>query len=476
MCVNTPDTIARRERDVYTVSRLNRTLRELIELTLGTIWVEGEVSNLSKPASGHQYFSLKDTRAQVRCAFFKQRIVRSHVALENGRQVLVRARASLYEPRGDYQLIVESVELAGDGALRQRYEENLRRFEKEGLFAAGRKRPLPTHPTQIGVVTSATGAAVRDVVEVLRRRFALAEVTLYPTAVQGEQAAVSVASAIDLANDHSTVDVLLIVRGGGSLEDLAAFNDEAVVRAMARSKIPTVSGVGHEVDTTLCDLVADWRAPTPSAAAELVSPPLDQLTDRLNNAVSRLQRTLATQCKRAGEQLLRTRNRLMRQHPEQRLNTASQQLDLVWTRMSRAIDMRLWAQGARLGTVDARLRANAPEHLLARKRSDLAIADNRLRNAMARQFERAQSDLFALSRALDNISPLATLERGYAVVRRHSDGAVLQNAHEVTEMDRLRITLQNGELLADPLPNTSDSTPDYTKHGTQESACPTSNP
>lgn len=450
--VNSQHTLSRSERDIYTVSRLNRTVRELVELTLGMVWVEGEISNLSKPASGHVYFSLKDARAQVRCAFFKQRVRMSRVQLDVGKQVRVRARASLYEPRGDYQLIVESVEAAGDGLLQQRYQENLKRFADEGLFDTERKQTLPPHPEHIGVVTSATGAAVRDVVEVLRRRYALAEVTLYPTPVQGDAAAASIAAAIDLANDHGAVDVLLIVRGGGSLEDLWAFNEEVVVRAVARSTLPTVSGVGHEVDTTLCDLVADQRAPTPSAAAELVSPPLDNLLTRLSNSERRLTRALLSMRQHARQGFNALQARLALQHPERQVQTAQQRFDYAQLRLNRAMARRCELTRNALENREMRLENRTPERLIAARKAVLNAQITRLQHAMKTRIANTDASLKATTRALDAISPLATLDRGYAVVRKATDGAVIQDATDVGEREQLRITLRRGELVAETLP------------------------
>ncbi|MEM7378296.1 MAG: exodeoxyribonuclease VII large subunit [Pseudomonadota bacterium] len=447
--MNSTTPLTRAARDVFTVSRLNRTVRELVELSLGVIWVEGEISNLSRPASGHQYFSLKDAKAQVRCAFFKQRARLSRVTLEPGKQVLVRARASLYEPRGDYQLIVEGVELAGDGLLQQRYQDNLQRLNAEGLFSADRKRALPPFPQHIGVVTSATGAAVRDVVEVLRRRYPLAPVTVYPTAVQGDSAVPGITAAIHLANDHGVADVLLIVRGGGSLEDLWAFNEESVVRAVVASAIPTVSGVGHEVDTTLCDLAADTRAPTPSAAAELVSPPLDQLTSRLISSHRRLHRHVQLRTQRARAQLTRLQARLARHQPERQVETAQQRLDLARARLDRAISAQLSNRESALRTQIKRLRAQSPARQLATRRSELRRIGAQLAHAFRHRLQDAERLLGTQTRALDAVSPLATLERGYAVVRRASDGHVVQTASHIQAGERLRITLREGELHAD---------------------------
>lgn len=259
-------------RAVYTVSRLNQEVRLLLENVYPLIWVEGEISNLSRPSSGHYYFSLKDQEAQVRCAMFRNTAIRLRFQPKDGMQVLVRARVGLYPARGEFQLIIEHMEDAGDGRLRRAFEELKHKLQREGLFDAARKRPLPVPPRRLGIVTSPTGAAIHDVLTVLRRRFPLLPVLIYPVQVQGEGAAEQIAAAIRLANERKEVDLLLVTRGGGSLEDLWAFNEEVVARAIYASEIPVVSAVGHEVDVTIADLVADQRAPTPSAAAEMISP------------------------------------------------------------------------------------------------------------------------------------------------------------------------------------------------------------
>ncbi|MGB6452128.1 MAG: exodeoxyribonuclease VII large subunit, partial [Steroidobacteraceae bacterium] len=263
---------AHAERVVYTVSQLNREVRSLLEQRLAIIWIEGELTNLAQPASGHWYFSLKDRDAQVRCAMFRQRNVHVGFTPSAGQQVLARARVSLYEPRGDYQLIVEHLEEAGVGALKREFERLKEKLSSEGLFAEERKRGLPKFPKRIGVVTSPTGAAVRDILHILRRRFRPAAVLIYPTAVQGAAAVPAIVDALATASARAECDVLILARGGGSLEDLWAFNDERVARAVRASAIPVVTGIGHEVDFTIADFVADARAPTPSGAAVLVTP------------------------------------------------------------------------------------------------------------------------------------------------------------------------------------------------------------
>src|ERR1700684_2080699 len=271
-----PDTALRPNRDVYTVSRLNREVRVLLERGFGTLWVEAEISNFSRPSSGHWYFSLKDANAQVRCAMFRQRNMLCAFTVRDGQKVLVRARIGLYEPRGEFQLVVEHMEDAGLGALKRQFEELAARLEREGLFAAERKRPLPSLPRRIGIITSPTGGAVRDILHVLARRFAAAAVLVYPVPVQGAQAAVEIVAALEAAGRRAECDVLILARGGGSLEDLWAFNDARLARAIVASPIPIITGIGHEIDFTIADFAADVRAPTPSAAAEIAVPDAEE--------------------------------------------------------------------------------------------------------------------------------------------------------------------------------------------------------
>jgi len=277
-------------RDIYSVSRLNREVRVLLERGFGSVWLEAEISNFAKPSSGHWYFSLKDAAAQVRCCMFRQRNMLCAFAARDGQKVLVRARIGLYEPRGEYQLVIDHMEDSGLGALKRQFEELSAKLAAEGLFAAERKRPLPMIPKRIGVITSPTGAAIRDILHVLARRFAAVPVLIYPVAVQGATAAAEIAAAVRLAGRRAECDVLILARGGGSLEDLWAFNDEALARAIVASPIPVVSGIGHEIDFTIADFAADVRAPTPSAAAEIAVPDGEEWLISLSRLAHRLQR------------------------------------------------------------------------------------------------------------------------------------------------------------------------------------------
>jgi exodeoxyribonuclease VII large subunit len=324
------------QRDVYSVSRLNREARGLLESAFPRLWVEGEISNLARPVSGHLYFTLKDARAQVSCALFRNRATRLGFSPENGSQVLIQAQVSLYEARGNYQLIVNQMEEAGDGALRRAFEQLKNRLHKEGLFEAQHKQPLPRLPRCIGVITSPSGAAIRDVLTVLRRRFPGIPVIIYPTQVQGETAAGQIVAAIQTADSRAECDVLLLTRGGGSLEDLWPFNEEVVARAVFACKLPMVSAVGHEIDFVITDFVADQRAATPSAAAELLSPDQTELDNRFRQLDSRLYALLRQRLQQHRDQLNWLTKRMQQSHPGRQLQQQAQRLDDLELRLSRA--------------------------------------------------------------------------------------------------------------------------------------------
>ena len=365
-------------RDIYSVSRLNREARTLLESALPALWVEGELSNVARPSSGHWYFTLKDSAAQVRCAMFRGANARVRLAPRDGLQVLLRARVSLYEPRGDYQLIADFMEEAGEGALRRRFEELKARLAAEGLFDAGVKRPLPRLPRRIGVITSPTGAAIRDILHILKRRFAAVPVVIYPVPVQGAGAGQEIAAALARANARAETDVLILARGGGSLEDLWAFNEEVVARAIRASRIPVVSGVGHEIDFTIADFAADVRAPTPSGAAELVVPDGAEWRRALESARARLGVGVRRGVARSSERLTWLLGRLARVHPRERLARRAQRLDELETRLGRALGQRLQLSRARLLTATRTLNAVSPLATLERGYSILVTADGQL--------------------------------------------------------------------------------------------------
>jgi exodeoxyribonuclease VII large subunit len=437
-----------RERDVYTVSRLNREARGLVEGTLGSIWLEGEISNFARPGSGHWYFSLKDDAAQVRCAMFRQRNAGLGMVPKDGMQVLVRARASLYEPRGEFQLIVDHLEESGEGELRRRFERLKRQLAAEGLFDTGRKRPLPRLPRRIGVVTSASGAAFRDILQVLKRRFAAVPVILYPVSVQGAGAAGQIAAAIALASARAEVDVLVVGRGGGSLEDLWSFNEEIVARAIVSCTIPVVSAVGHEVDVTIADLAADVRAPTPSAAAELIVPDAGEWLRALATGEQRLAGAWRRRLAGWRDGLGWASKRLSQLHPSLAIERQLQRLDDLATRLAAAIRGQLAVSGHRLAARRAELVSLSPQTQLSGLAHRFALLQARLSPALAARIELARSRFHGTSRALHAVSPLATLERGYAIALRVADGAILTESGQAPPGTEVELRLSRGRLRA----------------------------
>ncbi|WP_265434614.1 exodeoxyribonuclease VII large subunit [Aeromonas salmonicida] len=442
----TPSSAANgREQQVFTVTRLNSAVRMILEQDLGLVWLTGELSNLAMPSSGHWYFSLKDLGAQVRCAMFKGNNRRVVFRPQDGMQVLVQARVSLYEPRGDYQLIIESMQPAGDGVLALRFEELKRRLGAEGLFDEGRKRPLPREPRAVGLVTSATGAALHDMLTVLKRRAPDLPVFIYPTQVQGSAAIGQIVAAIALANSRAEVDVLIVGRGGGSLEDLWCFNEEVVARAIANSAIPVISAVGHEVDVTISDFAADLRAPTPSAAAELVAPDQSARAQRLAHLWQRLVQAMNRHQTAARHGFVLLQKRLDHQDPKRRLEQQSQRLDELSARLQQLLNQRLHQGERRLANLELRLQAKSPERLLAIGRRRHQLAEERLHALIAKRQDQASHRLAMLTARLDGVSPLATLGRGYSITRTQS-GDVINRAAQVNAGQTLVTTLAEGHL------------------------------
>jgi len=388
------------QQHIFTVSELNRTARQLLETNLSTLWIEGEISNFACPSSGHWYFSLKDKTAQVRCAMFKgyNRHLKFHP--EEGMHVIARAKVSLYEGRGDFQLIVEFLEEVGFGALQRAFEQLKTKLENEGLFQAIYKKPIPEFPKQIGVITSSTGAAIRDILNVLKRRAPFIPVIIYPTLVQGEQAAEQICDMLQLANERQECDLLILTRGGGSLEDLWPFNEEIVARAIFNSKIPIITGIGHEVDFTISDFVADQRAPTPSAAAELASPNQAELYQQTEQYRQRFIYLILNLFKQTQTKLTWLKKRLQQCHPAQQLQHQIQQLD----------------------------------HL-----------EQRLHSSIRRIIKSKKTTLQSLARTLNSISPLATLERGYAITT-DTKNKVITQIKQVKKGDIITTKLAKGKI------------------------------
>jgi exodeoxyribonuclease VII large subunit len=433
---------------VYTVSQLSREARILLERSFPPLWVTGEISNMARPGSGHLYFSLKDAEAQVRCAMFRSAGRSLRFRPENGQQVMVRGRVSLYEARGEFQLVVEHMEPAGDGLLLRRLEELKKRLAAEGLFDERHKQPLPSLPRCIGLITSPTGAAIRDVLHVLRRRFPAIPVVIYPVQVQGAQAKHDIVAALRTATARHECDVLILARGGGSLEDLWAFNEEMVARAMHACPIPLVSGVGHEIDFTIADLVADLRAPTPSGAAELVVP---DSREWIRSCVS-LERQVRS-CMQRVLQRLRARQaelaaRLRRGSPGVVLRQRCQRLDELGQRLRSALLHNLQLRRLRIRHAGSGLRRSAPVAALRRCSEQVIWYRLRLAGAVRVRIASTGQRLAVSAAALQAVSPLRTLERGYAIVRDPQTGHIIRRARDLIPGQDITGTLSEGAFDA----------------------------
>ena len=432
------------ERQIFTISELNRRVRQLLEINIPMLWVEGEVSNFACPASGHWYLSLKDKNAQVRCAMFRNANQRVKFRPQNGMQVLVRCKPGLYEDRGEYQLIIEHMEEAGFGALQRQFEQLKAKLADEGLFDTDKKRSIPSSIGHIGVITSNTGAAIKDILSVLKRRFPAIKVSLFPTAVQGEEATEQIVNALADANSCNQLDALIVGRGGGSLEDLWSFNTEPVARAIANSRLPVISAVGHEIDFTIADFVADLRAPTPSAAAELVSPDGQQMLNQLTHyqtLLADIQRRILGGYQ---QQLDHLQKRL--QHPGTKLQHQAQHLDHLDIRLRRAITSTLDSYKVQSNRLNDQLFRQNPRDQLKEKQQKLSTAVKQLGKAVSQRQERLQLKLTQSMHLLDTVSPLKTLGRGYAVIR-NSNEEIINSVDRVNVDDQLTGQLADGELL-----------------------------
>lgn len=437
-------------RTIYAVSELAQLLRGVVEDSFPRVWVSGEISNLSRPASGHWYFTLKDDQAQLRAAMFRNSNLQVRPVPKNGDAVLVRAQLSVYAARGDLQLICEHLEPAGEGALLRAFEALKQRLATEGLFDAAIKRPPPTIPRGIGLITSATGAAVQDVLTTLARRFPLVPVWLWPVPVQGDAAAPAIARALRDLPDRAPVDVVLLVRGGGSLEDLWAFNEEAVARAIRACRVPVISGVGHETDTTIADFAADLRAPTPTAAAERATPDVAQWRNTLERLDDALRRPLRQSVQRHHLALQQLYGRLQRQHPKRRLQDAEQRLDTLSNTLQTSLRRRLREADAAATQWALRLQRAAPSRQLQLAAPALERLQQRLLAAMRRRLDTATQDHTRQMRELQALSPLAVLERGYALVLDEG-GRVIQQRAQALGQERLTLVLKDGRVPVRPL-------------------------
>ena len=427
---------------VLTISELNARSRKCLEQEFQVISVIGEISNLAQPGSGHIYLSLKDDKAQIRCAFFKPLNHHLTFTLENGQQVLALARVSVYEPRGDFQLIIQRLELVGDGRLQYAFEQLKRKLNLEGIFNNEYKQALPSTPNRIGIITSPTGAAIQDILKVLQRRFPAMPIVIYPCIVQGEKAANSIINAIRLANQRGECDTLIIARGGGSLEDLWPFNEESVARALFESKLPIISGIGHEVDTTISDLAADLRAATPSAAAEIATPMQQDLLLQVSHLQQRFFQHITQDILRSNNSLTLLKQRLT--HPKQRLQQHMQRLDELLHRIQLAISTQVQAKQQALQKAHCLLQTQKPQQLIKNSSHTVNTLRTRLVNSIQSQLEKKQQHTNTIAYTLNAHSPLQTLERGYSIVTQ--DNKIIRNASTVKCGDRLNIQLKQGNL------------------------------
>ncbi|MBP8173061.1 MAG: exodeoxyribonuclease VII large subunit [Aeromonadaceae bacterium] len=430
---------------VFTVSHLNSTVRILLEQEMGLVWLTGEISNLVMHSSGHWYFSLKDPGAQVRCAMFRGNNRRVAFRPQSGQQVLVQARLSLYEPRGEYQLVIESMQPGGDGLLQLQLEQLRQKLQAEGLFDLERKRPLPASPRTIGIITSPTGAAIHDLLTVLARRAPALKVILYPAQVQGEQAAEQLCRALMSANQRAECDLLIIGRGGGAREDLWCFNDERLVRCIAQSKLPVISAVGHESDVTLSDLVADLRAPTPSAAAELASPDQRQQMVSLKQLQHRLKTGWQRYEQHQRHRLGLTQQKLRHLHPERRLQQQQQRLDELCSRLQQKAQQALLQRQHGLDSLEHKLQRYSPSLKIDREHHRLKVCETALRQALRDQMKESQQSYHLLMARLDAMSPLKVLARGYSITSR-DNGEILHATTQVSIGEKVITRLTDGEL------------------------------
>lgn len=444
----TETTTTEAAKGAITVSELNRQARRLLEQGIRTVWVEGEVSNLARPASGHIYFTLKDRTAQLRCAWFKQRQRGPTLHVNNGDKLLTLGKVSIYETRGDYQMIVERTETVGEGELRRRFELLQGKLQAEGLFDEARKRKPPVLPERIGIITSASGAAVRDILTVLRRRFPLVPVIIYPSAVQGAAAAFELVAALQTATDRDECDVLIVSRGGGSLEDLWPFNEEALARAIAACPIPVISAVGHEVDFTIADFVADLRAPTPSAAAELVVPDQGEWLRSIVATGARIATLSRRHIENTAQTLDWLSKRLTQSSPAATVARQTASLAKLRQTIAAAMSHDLTRRNGNMERIRSRLLQCSPALQVQNRIALLGTLRHRLATAARQQVQHNQGQLNVIARGLHAVSPLATLDRGYAIVTDNRTGRVLSDAATLKKGSSISARLANGSVSA----------------------------
>jgi exodeoxyribonuclease VII large subunit len=436
-------------REIFSVSEVNQQLKHTISSNFALLWVEGEISNLARPASGHIYFSIKDKNAQLRCVMFRNSNQRVPFDISNGLQVIIRAQASVYEARGDLQLIVDGMEEAGFGELQRQYEALKKKLYEEGLFNVETKKDIPSFPSEIAIITSPSSAAIKDYLQVAQRRYPSCKKTIYSVPVQGEQAAVTICRAIRAANAHASADVIVLIRGGGSIEDLWPFNDEALARSIADSDIPIVSGIGHEIDYTITDFVADLRAPTPSVAAELTNPETDSLLAILANTqrtMKRLSLELINTCAQSADWLSQ---RLQRIHPSNVINSQKQTLEGLLSRLQRSIHIHSKESQYQLQNLLQRFRHQSPQRLLESEQIRLSHLNTRLQKTTRQQIDQMTHRFQLCTTTMHAVSPLNTLQRGYSITTKNEQSTdVITNYTQVSKGDQLTTYLATGEVVS----------------------------
>ena len=433
---------------IISVSELNRKAKSILEDGIPKLWIEGEISNLARPASGHIYFSLKDQAAQIRCAWFKQRQNQITSNILNGTKMLALGKISLYEPRGEYQFIIEKLELAGEGDLKRKYEELKAKLSKEGFFSSETKLALPKLPNKIGIITSPSGAAIRDVLSILKRRFPMIPITIFPTAVQGDKAASQISSAIKLANNRADCDLLILTRGGGSLEDLWSFNEEIVARAIFKSQIPIISAVGHETDVTIADFVADFRAPTPSGAAEIAVPHQLEWIKMLANQEERLCSLITGTINNSYQTLDWTHKRLSQSSPQMSVKRQIDRSINLKKALIGSMKQKLIILNHRLDQHAFKYIQNSPKHIIQQQFLRLERISQRMINRNNELLASNQNRLQLIAKTLHNVSPLGTLDRGYSIVSEMKTKKIITNANQVKLKSKLEIMLAKGKIIA----------------------------
>lgn len=428
------------KKQIYSVSQFNKSVRQLLEASYPVIWIEGEVSNLVKPASGHYYFSLKDENAQIRCALFKNKLKNIRLTLENGKNIVVMAHVSLYEGRGDFQLIVESLEDAGEGLLRKRFEQLKNKLLAEGLFEASGKKEFLSFPKRIGVITSPTGAVIHDILTVLNRRFPAIPVTVYPTLVQGNTAAESIAKAINIACKRNECDTLILARGGGSLEDLWPFNEEIVARAIHDCKIPIISGIGHETDTTISDWVADKRAPTPTAAAELTSPDQTEVINLLDNFQNRMTRQTIFTIHSLSQKIDLLTKQI--KTPDQHIEKILLKIQGLGKRLSNTMLLEISKKTQAIKLLSNNLTSQLPSNKILVQNEILKNLTVRLFSSCNEKIIKLKNKLHAFTRELNAISPLETIARGYSITRIPDSGIIIRDSTNIRKNDLIETVLK----------------------------------